>query len=386
MDTSLQSLINGVQATSHSLDEAGRKTLFNALQRLSWSIESPFDAMQRIAYSQLTLHSIKVGVDMKLFEALASSDKPLTTEDLQQKTGASYDIVDRYCRHLAGIGALSEPGEHCWQANELTKTLTIPGWASLISHNHDLVGPICQVAPAWLKERNYAPIDNALDTPFHKAFDFQGLLFTWFQQQPVPMSNFMQFMMIQRGSQPKCFDTYPIKQKAEGLRADQAFFVDIGGNAGHQAVAVRELLPQLPNKIVNEDLEQTLAIGIQHPGIEHLAQDFFQPQAIEGARVYYLRNVLHDWSDELSTKILSNTREAMADPESVILIDEIVLPESKVAWQASQVDLEMMLCLAAKERSIEQWKKVIANAGLKIKKIYTYTLSFNDSIIECVPA
>jgi demethylsterigmatocystin 6-O-methyltransferase len=64
----------------------------------------------------------------------------------------------------------------------------------------------------------------------------------------------------------------------------------------------------------------------------------------------------------------------------------MVVPNSGAHWQATQLDLIMMTSLAALERTKEQWYDLIAKADLKINKIYTYTTSLQDSIIECVPA
>lgn len=71
--------------------------------------------------------------------------------------------------------------------------------------------------------------------------------------------------------------------------------------------------------------------------------------------------------------------------DSLILIDDMVLPDSYVHWQATQLDLTMMIALASMERTKEQWYKLLDSAGLKIVKIDTYILSLQDSIITAVP-
>jgi demethylsterigmatocystin 6-O-methyltransferase len=128
---------------------------------------------------------------------------------------------------------------------------------------------------------------------------------------------------------PTWLDAYPYKEKTEGLKPEQPLFIDLGGGIGHQAIALREKLADLPNKIVLQDIPQTLEHAIKHPGVEVVVQDFFQPQAITGARIYYMRNIIHDYPEDKAILILKNTIAAMA-PDSVILIDDIVLPDSGV--------------------------------------------------------
>jgi hypothetical protein len=73
------------------------------------------------------------------------------------------------------------------------------------------------------------------------------------------------------------------------------------------------------------------------------------------------------------------------DSGSLILIDEMVLSNKGVPWQATQIDLTMMSALAAQERTIEQWYALLDRAGLKIVEIQTYEPALQDSIIVAVP-
>lgn len=71
--------------------------------------------------------------------------------------------------------------------------------------------------------------------------------------------------------------------------------------------------------------------------------------------------------------------------ESLILIDDMVLPDSNVHWRATQLDLTMMTGLASMERTNEQWYRLLDSAGLKILKIDPYNTIQHDSIIAAVP-
>ncbi len=106
--------------------------------------------------------------------------------------------------------------------------------------------------------------------------------------------------------------------------------------------------------------------------------------SLEGARVYYMRNIMHDYPDNMCIKLLKNTIAAM-NRDSVILIDDMVLPNKGLHWQASQLDLTMMSSMAAMERTEKEWYTLLDMAGLKIKMIYPYTEDLNDSIIVAVP-
>jgi demethylsterigmatocystin 6-O-methyltransferase len=97
-----------------------------------------------------------------------------------------------------------------------------------------------------------------------------------------------------------------------------------------------------------------------------------------------MRNILHDYPDDKCLAILKNLESAMSK-DSVILIDDMVLPNSNVHWQATQLDLTMMASLASVERTSAHWQALLDLAGMKVINIYTYTLSLQDSIIAAVP-
>lgn len=97
-----------------------------------------------------------------------------------------------------------------------------------------------------------------------------------------------------------------------------------------------------------------------------------------------MRNILHDYPDDKCMTILKNLMTARSK-DSLILIDDMVLPNSHVHWQATQIDLTLMASLASIERTKAQWQALLDRAGLRIINIYMYTVSLQDSVIAVVP-
>ena len=93
---------------------------------------------------------------------------------------------------------------------------------------------------------------------------------------------------------------------------------------------------------------------------------------------------MHDWPDNKCAIILQQIIKVMSK-DSVILIDEMVIPNQGAHWRQTQLDLAMMAGLAAIERTEGQWYSLLDAAGLKIKQICTYTAELRDSIIIAVP-
>lgn len=103
-----------------------------------------------------------------------------------------------------------------------------------------------------------------------------------------------------------------------------------------------------------------------------------------GAKFYYLRNIIHDYTDDECVKILKNIIPAL-DKDSRILLDDMVLSNSGVHWRAAAADLTMMTSLAARERTRDEWYALMDRAGLEILNIHTYNVTVETSVVVAVP-
>ena len=127
------------------------------------------------------------------------------------------------------------------------------------------------------------------------------------------------------------------------------------------------------------------------PGIDHRHVSAWykflvsQSDPITGASAYYPRNMLHNYPDDKCVSILQHIMRAM-NQDSVILIDEIVIPNEGAQWRQTQLDLAMMASLAGMERTEGQWRHLLTSAGLIIIGIFSYGSEFGDSLIETVPS
>ena len=83
------------------------------------------------------------------------------------------------------------------------------------------------------------------------------------------------------------------------------------------------------------------------------------------ARFYYYSAILHDWPDAECVKILSNVADAMRPGYSRLLINGIILRETRPTYFEACKDLGMMAAMSAKERTMSQLIALAAEAGLE---------------------
>lgn len=117
------------------------------------------------------------------------------------------------------------------------------------------------------------------------------------------------------------------------------------------------------------------------PRIERMAYDFFQPQPLHSARAYFLHAVPHDWPDGDCKRIFHNVKAAMRKGYSKLLIYEIVLPSKGATNLMTTLDLQLMSCTSGFERTEEDWKSLLGEAGLRIINIYRHPRAV-ESVIE----
>lgn len=242
--------------------------------------------------------------------------------------------------------------------------------AELMFYSFDISGPCTQVLPDYLAETGYKEIVSNKECPFQKAFNTDQTLFEWMPQHPKHMKSLGHLMALQR---PEIWvDHFPVlEQLGDFPSAEKTLMVDIGGGFGQQSKALRVKFPELPGKVVVQDIPQTLAAAQPAEGVEFVEHNFFEPQPIHGAKFYYLRHVLHDWPDQHCIEILQQIIPALG-PQSRILVDEVVIPATGVPWQAAFMDLLMMDSLGAIERTRVEWETLLDQAGLKITESYQY--------------
>lgn len=89
-----------------------------------------------------------------------------------------------------------------------------------------------------------------------------------------------------------------------------------------------------------------------------------------GARVYYMKWVLHDWSDEKCGVILNHIAAAMKKGYSKLLIEEFILPNTDVQLLPILFDMMVMVAGPGMERTRSQWTTLLKASGLEVKKFW----------------
>lgn len=260
------------------------------------------------------------------------------------------------------------------------------------SCSKNVIWPGLEALPAYLAENEYRNPNDNVKSASMKGLDFNGDVMAYLKANPAKAAASFQFMAENKQESLKWMDagipTDDLHLSSHDVEKDRVMLVDVGGSSGHQCVALRKAFPELKGRLVLQDLDFMVDMidkkYAEEIGFEPMAHDFFKPQAIKGAKVYYMRNVLHDWDDKLCRSILRNTRQAMAD-DSVLLVDEIVMPSVGANGRQAHMDLAVMVFASAMERTENQWSELLQSEGLKIRNILIYDEQLGAGLIAAVP-
>jgi hypothetical protein len=105
----------------------------------------------------------------------------------------------------------------------------------------------------------------------------------------------------------------------------------------------------------------------------------------EGGDTYLLKWIVHDWDDTRAATILRNCRQAMGPLSKVLLVEGVIAAGCASAEHAQGLwdDVLMMVLLGGRERTAEQYERLLDTAGLRLGPIVPVVPGL--SVIEGYP-
>ena len=141
--------------------------------------------------------------------------------------------------------------------------------------------------PEYLAKTGYKCPDSATDGPFQYAHDTKLESIEWKKQRPPIIQSFANHMSGYRQGRPSWMDEdfYPVQEGlGRGFKTemDAVMLVDVGGSIGHDLIELKAKHPQLPGRLILQDLPHIIEKAPELEGIEVMEHDFYTPQPIKG--------------------------------------------------------------------------------------------------------
>jgi SAM-dependent methyltransferase len=110
--------------------------------------------------------------------------------------------------------------------------------------------------------------------------------------------------------------------------------------------------------------------------------DFFD-SVPAGGDAYLLSHIVHDWDDDRALAILRNCRRAITGGGRLLVL-EMIVPDGPEPHFSKLLDLEMLVQLGGRERTLEEYRELLAAAGFEITEVVSTPTPV--SVIVAVPA
>ncbi|OSS47293.1 hypothetical protein B5807_09921 [Epicoccum nigrum] len=315
MDAILETLeVAAITAQKEVIPEEWRVRLLSAASNLVTALQRPEETVMRESFWMGRSMAVRVLQDLSVFDHITAKLPP-------------YSMTSGYVVEL---------DEATYGPNRLTQALTnkqIKGmFECIFDGGMEMMGKM----PAYLAKKGYKNPDDQADGP---------LQYHWF---PV---------------QEKLLDDLH-----RPIAPDSILYVDVAGGRGHDLLAFKKKFDHIPGKYYLFDVphivnHHTLDLGDR---VQRVAFDFFQDQVISDSRIYFMKFVLHDWSDEKCLAILKNVTSSMERGYSQLIIEDFILLPTGAALLPTLFDMQMITFLAGMEQTEKQWCVLLDRAGLII--------------------
>jgi cyclopropane fatty-acyl-phospholipid synthase-like methyltransferase len=163
--------------------------------------------------------------------------------------------------------------------------------------------------------------------------------------------------------------------------------VDVGGGKGGLLAQILLRAPDATGVLFDQPQVVAETTRLEQAGLSMRAElvggDFFE-LIPDGGDCYVIKGVLHDFDDEQCVRILSNCREAMKTGGRVLIANQDLPSPVDGPHPNLTMDIQMMVLLTGRERSVDQWGALFRQAGLRIGETTGTRVAFTlvDGVAE----
>ncbi|KAF7197936.1 Dual O-methyltransferase/FAD-dependent monooxygenase CTB3 [Pseudocercospora fuligena] len=372
-----------------------RKKLIEAATKLMQLAIRPEEYLDKLANNYQELSCVRWLVDLNVLQHIPEHGY-ISYSQLAAAANVPESQLKGVSRMAVVNGFLEEPlpehVAHSRPSSLLARDANFKNWANwMVNYSVPVAYKFADATRRW------GNTDAKNETAFNLALDTPDPFFDHLRKVPQLTAIFSGYMRNVTASWP-----WSLKHAVDGFDwaslPEGATVVDVGGSHGQLAVQVARKYPHL--KFIVQDLPETVATAQKafdaddsveasiKSRIRFMCHDFFQPQPVTDARVYFLRMIIHDWPDRDALVILKHLHAVLeVNPSArVVLMDTVLPPPGSTSILHEQQlrvrDLMMMQVFNARERELADWRSLADRAGLQVAGVH----SPSDSVMGILTA
>ncbi|KAF9043854.1 S-adenosyl-L-methionine-dependent methyltransferase, partial [Hymenopellis radicata] len=421
---------------SHPMVSSAINRIVAAAGQMTMTVQMPFLSLSDAAMAYHLPSCLRLVEASHTVEILRESGPDgLHVRTIAEKTGVEMSKMAHVLRLLATHHFLRETSPNVFATNRISSLMDTGKQIEEI-HAHPEAkyrgtNGISAFIGMWYLQKSSAYITEAYllssnknveeptHAPFNFAFGCEGVgFFSWLE------ANSNRYRLERFGTAMTGTDSWEVPGAVLNgfdwqLLPRGSIVVDVGGGIGSTSMFLahafsnpsdedalglrfiiqdRKVVVEMGEKGWREKCPELLESGVA----EFQVHDFFTPQPIKNAAVYFLRVILHDWPDDFARKILFLLREA-SGPQTKLVLADFILPLActddlsatedehslsdiigaekalapapllpnlgKASAHAYWMDLTMQATFNGQERTLREIITLAASAGWKVVRV-----------------
>ncbi|KAM3472647.1 hypothetical protein MY8738_008761 [Beauveria namnaoensis] len=336
------------------------QSLLNRAHGVRTAMEGPYEMATRWLENMTCGAAMNLLIRIDAFETIPPEGS-ITAPALASTCNVDASVITRAMRVLVVSGIFQETGHDEYAHNQ--RSLAFHPTAGL----GGFVGVCVDIMHAWITMPNYCSTHEPQElydirkTPFAFTAGMEGMTYYEVLDTDPKQRGLWNITLQNMARNFPVLGMFPFHdlKALEGQGSqERPYIVDVGGGRGQALLAIQEdCKGAFSGKAVLQDTPAVI--------------DTLQSSDIPGAHVYLMRRLLHDFHDSEAIEILRNTASAMA-PDSRLLICDMLVPDNvEVYGPMTLYWLDFsLLAIGGKERSLLEFERICAQAGLEIVKVY----------------
>ena len=310
----------------------------------------------RLLFGKNVTMALAVAAKLRIADHLA--DGPKSAADLAGRTHAHGPSLYRVLRLLASLDVLAEEDDGRFALAPMGEHLRtgVPG---------SLRGVAEHFGSEWSWQAWSRMFEGVRTGRPSFEIAFGETVFEYFGERPQATAVFQEAMAgFTSGLGPGVVEAYDFSP----FRT----IVDVGGGHGSLLFAILAAYPEAQGVVFDSPhvvggAEKAIHEAGLSARCRAVGGDFFRATPA-GGDLYLLKHVVHDWSDDESTRILSNCRAAVNPGGRLLLIETVVSPEIPMSYDKF-LDMEMLVMITGRERTEEEFRRLLAGAGWRSTRV-----------------
>lgn len=284
---------------------------------------------------------------------------PRSSDDIASACGAHGPSVYRLLRALSTLGVFEETREKTFRLTEIGDLLRVDHPQSMRSMALFQGAP-----PHWKSWGNFLHSVQTGTSAFEHIHG-QGFFDYCAQDKEFGAAFDGAMTALSSAAAAAVLEAYDFS----GIRK----LCDVGGGHGY---LLSQILKQYPNlqgclydlpHVVAGSKPLLTAAGVADR-CECLGGSFFD--SVPPGDAYISKNIIHDWDDEHSLRILRHMRKGLAPGGRVLLVEVVIGAANNREAIGTLIDLEMLHAThGGRERTEAEFRDLFAQAGLELRKV-----------------